>query len=210
MQDDRTEGKDALIAASAVVMLVVLRKEVSGPVVDYRLATTGDASAIGAVHVMSWRETYAGLLPRDMLDGLSADRRSAMWAAVLEVPASPIATRVYVAESAGEIIAFGACGGQRDDAMRERGFVGEIGAIYVLQSHHAGGVGRALMNLLARDLMARPVSGASLWVLRENLGARGFYERLGGAIITEKAAADGDRSLHEVAYGWPDLPRLIC
>ena len=41
--------------------------------VDYRLATTEDSSAIGALHVVSWRETYAGLLPQDMLDRLSAE-----------------------------------------------------------------------------------------------------------------------------------------
>lgn len=99
--------------------------------------------------------------------------------------------------------------GQRDDAMRERGFAGEIGAIYILRSQQGGGMGRALMSLMARDLMARPVSGASLWVLRENVGARGFYEDLGGAIITEKEVAESDTTLHEVAYGWSDLAHLI-
>ena len=85
------------------------------PTVDYREATTDDASAIGALHVASWRETYAGLLPQDMLDRLSAESRAAMWATVLDAPANPNGTRVYVAESAGEIVGFGACGGQRRD-----------------------------------------------------------------------------------------------
>ena len=177
--------------------------------VDYRLATAEDAAAIGALHVMSWRETYAGLLPQKMLDGLSPESRAAMWATVLDAPSSPIGTRVHIAESAGEIVAFGACGGQRDDAMRERGFAGEIGAIYILRSQQCCGVGRALMSLMARDLMARQVPGASLWVLRENVRARGFYKGLGGAIITEKKVAEGDTTLHEVAYGWPDLAHLI-
>lgn len=190
-------------------MLVHLREGAWILMVDYRLATAEDASAIGALHVMSWHETYVGLLPQAMLDDLSAESRSAMWATVLDVPASPLGTRVYVAENAGEIVAFGACGGQREDAMRERGFAGEIGAIYVLRSQQGGGVGRALMSLMARDLMARPVSGASLWVLHENVGARGFYEGLGGVIIIEKEVAEGDTTLHEVAYGWSDLAHLI-
>ena len=177
--------------------------------VDYRLATAEDASAIGALHVMAWRETYAGLLPQDMLDGLSAESRTAMWAAVLNAPASPDETRVYVAESAGEIMGFGACGGQRDDAMRERAFAGEIGAIYIFRSQQGAGIGRALMSLMARDLIARSMPAASLWVLRENMGARGFYEGLGGTIIIEKEVAEGDMILHEVAYGWPDLAHLI-
>ena len=168
-----------------------------------------DAAAIGALHVTSWRETYTGLLPQDMLAGLSADSRAAMWATVLDAPASPNGTRVYVAESAGEIVGFGACGGQRDDAMRDRGFAGEFGAIYILRSQQGAGMGRALMNLMARDLVARPMPSAGLWVLRENVGARSFYEGLGGTIIIERQVAEGDTTLHEVAYGWPDVARLI-
>ena len=179
------------------------------PVVDYRLATTEDATAIGALHVLSWHETYTGLLPQDMLADLSAESRASMWATVLSAPFSPNGTRVYVAERAGEIIGFGACGGQRDDTIRERGFAGEFGAIYILRSQQGAGVGRALMNLMARDLFARSVPSASLWVLRENVGARGFYEGLSGTIIVEKEVAEGDTTLHEVAYGWLDLAHLI-
>ncbi|UAK25597.1 GNAT family N-acetyltransferase [Sphingomonas nostoxanthinifaciens] len=97
----------------------------------------------------------------------------------LDRPAGLDGERVYVAECAGKIVGFGACGGQRDATMREYGFPGEIGAIYVLRSQHGTGLGRTLITLMARDLVARPLSGASLWVLRENVGARRFYERLG-------------------------------
>ncbi|KQN80723.1 hypothetical protein ASE90_13935 [Sphingomonas sp. Leaf67] len=179
------------------------------PMVDFRLATIEDATAIGALHVTSWRETYTGLLPQEMLSSLSAYSRAAMWAMVLGAPARPDGTRVYVAESAGEIVGFGACGRQRDEAMRKRGFAGEFGAIYILRSQQGAGVGRPLMTLMARDLKARSMPSAGLWVLFNNSGARGFYERLGGTIIIEREVADGDTTLREVAYGWPDLAPLI-
>lgn len=179
------------------------------PMVAYRLATAVDAAAIGALHVTSWHETYTGLLPQEMLTSLSADSRAAMWTTVLGAPARPDGTRVYVAENEGEIVGFGACGGQRDEAMREHGFAGEFGAIYILRSQQGAGVGRALMSLMARDLEARSMPSASLWVLFGNAGARGFYEGLGGTIITEREVADGDTTLHEVAYGWPNLASLI-
>ena len=132
-----------------------------------------------------------------------------MWAAILDAPALPTGTRVYVAESADEIVVFGACGGQRDDAMRERGFAGEIGAIYILRSQQGAGLGRDLMNLMACDLVARPIPSASLWMLRENSRARGFYEGLGGVIIVEKEVAEGDTTFHNLAYGGPDIAHLI-
>jgi ribosomal protein S18 acetylase RimI-like enzyme len=179
------------------------------PMVDYRFATAEDAAAIGALHVTSWRETYTGLLPQEKLVSLSSDSRTAMWTIVISAPARPDGTRVYVAEIAGEIVGFGACGGQRDEAMRERGFAGEFGAIYILRSQQGAGVGRTLMTLMARDLDGRSMASAGLWVLRDNFAARGFYEGLGGTIITEREVADGDMTLHEVAYGWPDLAPLI-
>ena len=93
--------------------------------------------------------------------------------------------------------------------MRARGFAGEIGAIYVLRSLQGVGVGRTLMSLMARDLVARPISRASLWVLHENVGARRFYGTLGGTVIGEKEVVEDDTTLHEVAYGWADFSHLV-
>jgi hypothetical protein len=52
------------------------------------------------------------------------------------------------------------------------------------------------MNLMARDLLARPMPSASLWVLRENVKARSFYDRLDGSIIAEKEITEGETTLH--------------
>lgn len=95
--------------------------------VAYRLATVSDAAAIARLHVASWRETYTGLLLAAMLADLSAGSRAAMWEAVLDAPARRIGTRVHLAEEEGEVVGFGACGGQRDEGLRDRGFVGEFG-----------------------------------------------------------------------------------
>ena len=111
------------------------------------------AAALGELHVASWRESYAGLLPDRLLDGLSAEARSAMWSAVLSDPAAFGGTTVFVAESAGEIVGFGTCGSQRDEAQKGEGFDGEIGALYVLRSHQRAGVGHALMRLMSRKLL---------------------------------------------------------
>ena len=124
-------------------------------------------------------------------------------------PAEVGATTVVVAESSGGVVGFGACGDQRDDTMRERGFPGEIGALYILRSHQRAGVGRSLVSVMARALTVRRLDSASLWVLRENIGARRFYESLGGFVGGEKTTQRGDAVLTEVAYCWSDLSRLL-
>ena len=173
--------------------------------ISFRQAASSDADAIGVLHVTSWRETYGGILPDNALDELSAEARSAMWSTVLNAPATRDRTAVFVAENGREIIGFGACGGQRDRKLKDQGFGAEIGAIYVLEAYQRAGVGNALMRLMARTLLARSRRAASLWVLRENVRARGFYERLGGARIGERVERLSGVTLVEVAYGWRDL-----
>ena len=173
-----------------------------------RRATINDAGQLGAVHVASWRETYAGILPDHMLAGLSVEARSAMWAKILGNPSSFAESAVYVIEEDASMVGFGACGRQRDSHLKELGFDAEISAIYVLRSRQRRGIGRALMGDMARDLRTRGNEAAALWVLRENAAAREFYRRLGGEVVAEKEDRRENVNLVEVAYGWRELPVL--
>ena len=140
-----------------------------------------------------------------MLDGLSAGASTRQWRAALADPQGFGGTAILVAEHGARTIGFGACCDQRDPALAEQGYDGEFGAIYVLRDHQRGGVGSALMRLMARSLLGRGRSAASLWVLRDNGPARAFYERLGGIPVGEKMAALSGAVLRETAYGWSDL-----
>ena len=178
--------------------------------ISFREAEPSDASMLGALHVTSWRETYAGLLPDQLLDEQSKEARAAMWRRVLEDPAQYSGTFVLVAEREGEMVGFGACCIQRHEALSERGYDGEFGAVYVLRAHQGEGVGTMLMRLLAGKLLDKGLRGGALWVLSENLSARKFYEKLGGVCVDEKADEHSGAVLTEVAYGWVDLSRLLA
>ncbi|MDX6215479.1 MAG: hypothetical protein QOG99_1063, partial [Frankiales bacterium] len=47
------------------------------------VAEVGQADAIAAVHVETWRVAYSGLLPQHVLDGLSVQRRGDGWREIL-------------------------------------------------------------------------------------------------------------------------------
>jgi ribosomal protein S18 acetylase RimI-like enzyme len=182
-----------------------------------RRACASDAAAIAAVHVAAWREAYEGLLPERVLGALSVEDRSRRWRRIMAEPDPAMESAVFVAVVSAQVAGFGSCGRQRDAALAAAGFEGEFSALYLLAAHHGQGLGRLLMGAMARDLAARGLCGAALWVLRENLRARRFYEALAGQVITERAEtlgahlpgerveADGSTPLREVAYGWPDL-----
>ncbi|WP_035179671.1 GNAT family N-acetyltransferase [Acidocella facilis] len=177
--------------------------------IQLRVANLSDVGSLAAVHVAAWRESYPGILPDEMLAALSVEARTDMWREFLSAPATSAETKVYVAEMHGQIVGFGSCGGQREKALAQLGFGGEISAIYLLRSHQRLGLGRSLMTQMAQALTKLGFVGAALWVLRENIAARGFYERLGGTLVGEKKDERPDATFDEVAYGWRDLTLFV-
>ncbi|MEH0110937.1 GNAT family N-acetyltransferase [Tersicoccus sp. MR15.9] len=133
-----------------------------------RAATVQDADGIAAVHVRSWQQTYAPLVPPGALDDLDPVPRAAMWRRVMGEPENT----VLVALVAGRVVGFAAVGAPHgENPPRER----ELVSLYVLAEHHGTGVGAALLDAA---LGAGP---ASLWVADPNPRAQAFYRRHGFA-----------------------------
>jgi GNAT superfamily N-acetyltransferase len=115
---------------------------------------------------------------------------------------------VYLAEEESSIIGFGACGAQPAEKLRDKGYDGEFGAIYVLRAFQGQGIGTCLLGKMSLDLLARGFGAAALWVLRDNSTARRFYEHHGGKIIAEREDIRDGAVLVELTYGWADLKAL--
>lgn len=169
-----------------------------------RAAVPGDAPGIGEVVVLSWRAGYAGQLPAGLLDRLSVEERTAMWATVLG--RGDPAVHVFVAERHGAVVGF-VCAGpspDRDAAAAGEGPDGPVGAVFALYVHpaHWGrGIGRRVLAAAEAALRADGYRRATLWVLVSNERGRRFYERCGwvceGSTQTEFR---GDTRLDEVRY----------
>ena len=74
-----------------------------------RPARPDDANAIARIHVETWRDAYAGILPDRVLVNMSISREKGGWS-------STLLNRewVYIAETKSYvIIGFGSCGPQR-------------------------------------------------------------------------------------------------
>jgi GNAT superfamily N-acetyltransferase len=144
--------------------------------VKVRPARLEDARRVGEIHVETWRATYVGVMPQEVLDGLSVDDRERLWREW--IPHGE--TEVFVAELDDEVVGFVSVGPRRSSPRS-----GELYAIYVLPSAHGSGAGPALMEAAVAAL-ARRFDEAILWVATENPRARRFYERCGWV-------ADGER-----------------
>jgi GNAT superfamily N-acetyltransferase len=169
-----------------------------------RLAGVADAAAIARVHRETWRTTYAGILPFDVIAGETGRRSDSAWRRRLAAEAPEAAT--WIAEVDGEAVGFASCGPARH---RLEGLECEIYALYVLQPRQRQGVGRALVRECARHFVRHGRFGFYLWVLKANR-ARLFYETLGGTELGEKRERLGLHAFTEVAYGWHDLNGLVA
>ena len=173
-----------------------------------RPATPDDAETIAQIHVASWRESYAELMPAETLAGLDVAERAKVWRGI--VAAGPASDATFVLEFVGEApLGFASCGAQRSDRLAVLGYPAEFEAIYILRRGQGRGGGRALMRVMARHLLGQGWEAASVWVFRDNPAARRFYEALGGVAT----GIDGTWTTHgltlpDMSYGWRDLRGL--
>lgn len=169
-----------------------------------RPARPEDAAAIAHVHVEGWRTAYRGIMPDAFLENLAVEPRRRFWHDLLSSP--PAHTCMYVAEDAGGgVIGFALGGPERTDDPAHRG---ELQAIYVLEQHHRRGIGRLLVEAVARDLVRQGLASMLVWVLQENPWHR-FYEALGGQRLREREIEIAGARYPERAYGWPDAAALL-
>ena len=166
-----------------------------------RPAEIGDAAAIAAVHVETWRTAYRGLLPDDFLASLDQAGYGERWKRTLADGSG----RVFVAEDEGRIVGFASGGRER---AGEDGFSGELYAIYVLEETQGRGHGRRLVQAVVRALREMRLPDMIVWVLRDNHAARHFYERLGAIYVRAQPITIGSTLLQEVSYGWKSLDEV--
>lgn len=156
-----------------------------------REARLEDVEAIASLHVATFEEAHGGLNPP------SYALRERQWRAAFERERDWFA---YVAEAAnGQLVGF-AKGTLHDGGVP--GFQGELNKIYVLRQWHRHGIGRRLVEHVARRFLDRGITSMLLFGDARS-PSNGFYERLGAERLL---SAEGE---FHGGYGWRDL-RLVA
>ncbi len=148
------------------------------------------------VHVQSWRETYKGIVPDDLLAKLSVEKRKEAWTTI--VCNKQRTTFTIVAVDEGKIVGF-ANGGEPQD--KELSYDSELAAIYLLRSHQKRGIGRELFNRFVAKLAQLGPTNMYLWVLTES-STTGFYKHLAGEYVKSDTIVLGGKSLKKDLFLW--------
>ncbi len=168
-----------------------------------RVARIEDAQGIARVHVDSWRTTYKGIIPDEVLANLSYTQREQNARQRLSNPNN---IYTYVAQDEqGQIVGF-ITGGLNRDAASD--YKSELYAIYVLKEAQGHGIGRQLTHALVERLVQNEYYSMLVWVLMDNPACR-FYEALDGQYVSTKQIEIGGVMLDEVSYGWQNIRRML-
>lgn len=165
------------------------------------MATADDLRGIAEVIVSSWRSAYPGLLPDRVLDELDVDARHAH---LVRKQSEEVKGRsMIVAYEGDEAVGTIWVGPEHNDTDTD---VGEVYAIYVIESRWDTGVGYALMQRGLDELRSHGFTSAVLWVIEGNERARRFYERTGWVADTAiKLEEWGDFQIQEARYAFSPL-----
>ncbi len=164
------------------------------PTYVLRRARPADAETIADVYVACWREAYAGILPADYLARMDPARFARDWHRTLS-----LGGWAFLAEVEGEVVGIASGGRSRTPDLA----AGELYVLYVRAAHQRRGIGRALFEACHYRLAMGGLAGMVAWTLAAGPG-RGFYERMGGTLASEKVHELNGIPCREVAYVWPE------
>lgn len=140
------------------------------------------------VHWKAFRETYASLLPSQVLSAHTLEHcMQIAWQGT---------DHSFIAVQDSQVVGFVGYGPLRDSYAEK---IGEIYGLYLLPQYQGRGIGRALLRFAVKALFDQ--RKIQLWVLQQNQKAICFYENFGFyEIARQKSTAYGGAWLLQMEY----------
>lgn len=157
-----------------------------------RRALPDDSSELAKVHVESFTKAYKNIIPDKFLSSFTVENRQNIFKNSIEQE------ETYVIEEKCNICGFITIGKCRDDDTPR--FSGKIWGIYVSSKYWRKGYGKTLLEYGERLLVQRGFKEIFLWVLKDNLSARNFYEYFGYNIEGSKKVLKNLGNIESIRY----------
>ena len=159
-----------------------------------RRATEDDIPALGRIYIEALQETYKGILPESYLSGLTLAEGEATWARILQKPEQEVLVDQQDGAVAGLV-------SYKPDG--ERSGCLNLASLYVDRRSQGRGVGRRLIRTVWERAREMGYEAVSVGVVRDNLRARGLYERLGAVYQNDCEYRFGPYPVICRCYVWP-------
>lgn len=137
-----------------------------------RTAEENDAKKIVYINIMSWKETYKGIFPKDFLDNLNPNDVDSIQKCKKKIH------EYIVYEIDGKVVGFVRYGLNKKNYSKE---YGEIYALYVDENYKNKGIGSKLINYTF-NILKEKYNKVLISTLQGN-SANTFYKKMGGKNI---------------------------
>lgn len=166
--------------------------------IRYREAGVAECEAVAKVHVRSWQESFAGLVPQSVMDRITVESRINAFEKRFQTDYY----RMFVAEVADlGIVGFADCGLPREEIDS---YQAELYAIFLLPEFQGSGVGRRLFSLCLEAVVKSGKSSMYLLAF-EASPYRPFYDKMGGQLVMKRPVEIEGTTFDAVVYGWQNL-----
>lgn len=151
----------------------------SAPVL--RIMRADDADAVAALHAASWQSAYRGIFSDRYLDHEAVQERQQTWRERWQGGKASADWGLVAEDADGRLVGFAYVMPGHDPDWGDY-----IDNLHVAPDLKGGGLGRQLMQNVARRLAGGPVRPLHLWVLDANEPAKRFYARLGAEFTDQR------------------------
>ena len=161
---------------------------------ETRRATIEDAHSISSIHMDSWKNAYAGMVPYSALARMINRRGVDWWQKAIRR-----STIILVLEVGDEIAGYATLGPNRVNTLP---FEGEVYEIYLRPEYQGIGLGAKLFADAKRELSHRGYKGLVVWSLTDNDPALSFYRNAGGRPVATGSEHFDEKRLEKTAFAW--------
>ena len=154
-----------------------------------RKARRTEIPALAKIQCAAWKAAFADIITSATMEKYTNEEKCAQ---MLERVFDSGIGHMYIAGIDNK-----ACGELFWKPLDERN--AEIVALHTLKRVWGTGVGRVLMDKALSDMIENGFFTASLWVFKENIRARKFYEKCGFILTGQERISGYDRAV-EVEY----------
>ncbi|SDN33320.1 GNAT family N-acetyltransferase [Acetanaerobacterium elongatum] len=166
-----------------------------------RKAVPDDALGIALVKVYTWKTTYTGLIPDNIIDELILAIKAQAERFSNDITLYNNAT---VAAVENTIVGFCVYGKSRNEDFPD---AGEIYALYVLKGFQGMGLGEALFGAAIDELLFQGNNFMIINCLKGN-PSLDFYKHMGGKVVGQRQDEIAGASITEDIVLYDNLPQL--
>lgn len=167
-----------------------------------RQAVPDDALGITIVNVYTWKTTYTGLMPDDVIDSRIIELKERTKKCRTDIEQNE---NCIVAVIDHAVVGFCMYGKSRNDDFKDSG---EIFALYALKGIQGTGFGKKLFLAAANELFTRGYTSMIINCLQGN-PSLGFYRHMGGKVVNKrKDEIKGKDIVEDIVY-YQDLNLIL-